>query len=618
MMNSGYLAGLFRGSTASSDFPTFDPGGGALFSAATNTTDNGFMSRFAFTLGVTIIPPVDACAGDSTSVLASGGIYYEFLWSTGSTGFTTYLGSGTHYVTVTDTVTCYMRIDSIVIPPCSFTTSPNDTICPGDSALLTVSGGGPYSWTDSLDISTVLGADSFFMAVPAFTTTYAVFDASDTMYITVTVISCNGGCPGNMLPNSSFESNTGFPTLSGDHALVDFWSNASGGGSPDYFHTSGSGIVQLPNAFVGTTFANTGDACMGLLLYHTAAVDFREYIDVTLSSPLTIGQTYEVAFYVTNGVNNGLSSGFGANNIGVHFSTGPVVQIGTAPIAVTPQVNINSIFYSYSWQYMSFLYTATAANDHITIGNFFDDASTNYQLFDSVTGSAYAYILIDDVCLTALSLMAGNDTSICVGDSTTLWATNGSSYSWADSLAMGTILDTDSLFTVAPAMTTTYAVFDATDTQYVTVTVISGVTASITGATAICIGDSTTLTASGGAGYLWNTGPITASITVSPVVNTTYSVTVSSGGCTDTSSVTVTVIPPPTASISGMTSICSGDSTTLTASGGGTYFWNTGAGTSAITVSPASTTSYSVIVSSAGCSDTAGVTVTVSQLPIAN
>lgn len=56
-------------------------------------------------------------------------------------------------------------------------------------------------------------------------------------------------------------------------------------------------------------------------------------------------------------------------------------------------------------------------------------------------------------------------------------------------------------------------------------------TAAITGGLTICLGSSTTLTASGGSQYLWSTGSTTASITISPAANTTYSVTVSNPSC---------------------------------------------------------------------------------------
>lgn len=59
----------------------------------------------------------------------------------------------------------------------------------------------------------------------------------------------------------------------------------------------------------------------------------------------------------------------------------------------------------------------------------------------------------------------------------------------------------------------------------------------------ICAGDTTVLTASGGGTYLWNTSETTESIVVSPSATTTYYVTVSNSGQTDSDQVTVNVIP---------------------------------------------------------------------------
>ncbi|HEX2901057.1 MAG TPA: HYR domain-containing protein, partial [Bacteroidia bacterium] len=124
---------------------------------------------------------------------------------------------------------------------------------------------------------------------------------------------------------------------------------------------------------------------------------------------------------------------------------------------------------------------------------------------------------------------------------------------------------------------------------------------------------STTLTAAGGGTYIWSTGATTASISVSPTATTNYTVTVTSGaGCVATASQTVTVNPLPSASISGTNTICTGQSTTLTAAGGGTYLWSTGATTASISVSPTANTNYTVTVTSvAGCSATAFQTVVV-------
>ena len=76
----------------------------------------------------------------------------------------------------------------------------------------------------------------------------------------------------------------------------------------------------------------------------------------------------------------------------------------------------------------------------------------------------------------------------------------------------------------------------------------------------------------------------------------------------------------PIASAGTDITISSGTSTTLTASGGGSYVWSTGATTNTIVVTPTVTTDYCVTVTDTnGCADTACVRITIeSPCPGAN
>ncbi|MBA3647212.1 MAG: T9SS type A sorting domain-containing protein [Chitinophagales bacterium] len=66
---------------------------------------------------------------------------------------------------------------------------------------------------------------------------------------------------------------------------------------------------------------------------------------------------------------------------------------------------------------------------------------------------------------------------------------------------------------------------------------------SIDGNSSVCAGDSTTLTATGGISYLWNTGETTASIVVSPTQLTNYTVEIrdTANSCSEYATVPVTV-----------------------------------------------------------------------------
>jgi hypothetical protein len=133
----------------------------------------------------------------------------------------------------------------------------------------------------------------------------------------------------------------------------------------------------------------------------------------------------------------------------------------------------------------------------------------------------------------------------------------------------------------------------------------------------ICSGESSTLTASGASNYQWSTGSSGSSITVKPNQTTTYTVTGSANGCSNTASVTVTVKPSPNVSVTASPSVLNviGLSSTLTASGASTYQWSTGASGSSIVVVPLLTTTYSVTgIAANGCTDQATVTVTIKLL----
>jgi gliding motility-associated-like protein len=98
---------------------------------------------------------------------------------------------------------------------------------------------------------------------------------------------------------------------------------------------------------------------------------------------------------------------------------------------------------------------------------------------------------------------------------------------------------------------------------------------------AICLGQSTTLTASGSANYVWNADPslnttIGSTVIATPTVTTTYIANASINGCSQTSSITITVSDYPNASINSNSPLCEGSALNLTATpvAGANYLWS--------------------------------------------
>jgi hypothetical protein len=145
----------------------------------------------------------------------------------------------------------------------------------------------------------------------------------------------------------------------------------------------------------------------------------------------------------------------------------------------------------------------------------------------------------------------------------------------------------------------------------------SVLTLATTGATNICSGQSTTLTASGAANYTWSAGSSTntASNVLSPSTTTAYTITGQTGLCTGSVVANVSVTPVPTVAIAGPTAVCIGASATLTASGSTTYNWSNAATVAANVVSPTVTTVYTATGTTNGCSGIATRTLVINSNP---
>ncbi|MCW3078565.1 MAG: hypothetical protein JWO32_3174, partial [Bacteroidetes bacterium] len=136
----------------------------------------------------------------------------------------------------------------------------------------------------------------------------------------------------------------------------------------------------------------------------------------------------------------------------------------------------------------------------------------------------------------------------------------------------------------------------------------------------ICPGGSSILTGPNGASsYQWFPGGATTqTIQVNPGSTITYTC-IANGVCgfkqTITKRITVKQLPAVAINAGAAISTCSTQPVTLTGSGATTYTWNTGATSAALTVTPGTNTTYTLIGKTNGCTNTAVATVTVNPLP---
>ena len=225
----------------------------------------------------------------------------------------------------------------------------------------------------------------------------------------------------------------------------------------------------------------------------------------------------------------------------------------------------------------------------------------------NATGTSTTYT--QAIVVNALPTITLNTATLCVGNAATLTAGGASTYTWSTGPTTASI-------SVTPTVTTIYSVtatstLGCVNSKSTTVTVNALPTITAT-SPSICVGASTVITAGGATSYTWSTGPTTASISVTPITTTNYTVTGTNAlGCVKSKTTTVTVNPLPSVSVISAT-ICSGSTGTLIASGAGTYSWNTGATGTNLVASPLVNTNYTVTgTSTLGCVKTATASIVV-------
>ncbi len=210
----------------------------------------------------------------------------------------------------------------------------------------------------------------------------------------------------NLIANGDFENIGSHPIGPGELDNSIKWANCNGNtafpyGTPDLFTAGGSGGAQWPNTFAGTVVPQSGTVLAGFITSNFFVPDFREYVSYHLEGPMIPGETYTVSFWLTNGSANWYG-GRGSNNIGAAFTLASPAQALHEPLlSVVPQLELTSIIHQIDWQQYTFTFSPSQPFEHLTIGNFRDDANTSIGTFTS--GAGVAYYFIDNGTVTAVA-----------------------------------------------------------------------------------------------------------------------------------------------------------------------------------------------------------------------
>ncbi len=608
------------------------------------------------TTAVVIIPtPVavagsnaPVCNGTDLNLTASGGTSY--LWS-GPNGFTsgsqnptitgaTATEAGTYTVTVTSsgcsaTATTLVNVTS---GPTG-TAGSNTPVCENSSINLTASGGSTYSWAGPNGFSSSSQNPSLSATTAAagtYTVTVSISGCSSTTTTNVAItpapvatagsssptvcengtidLTSSGGTSYTWTGPASFTSTSQNPSFAASALAAGTYTvTVTAAGCTDTAITT-IGITPLPtiNASAAATTVCTGS---NIDLTATGATTYswtgpNTFTSTSQNPGITGATTSASGLYTVTGTSAGCSA---TDTVIITVAPPPTAAItGTSTICAGQSATLTATGGgTYSWNNSS-------TSNTITV----NPTSTTFYWVTVAIGSCTDSAGINVIVNPLPTATASSTSTLCAGGAINLTSSGGTSYSWSGPGGYTNSTQNPSIPGAATSASGTYTVTVTSSGCTATATTITTVnpapTITVLGNTTICDLNSTSLTATGAASYTWSTTEITSMIVVAPTATTTYTVTgTSSAGCTATQTVTVTVTAPPVVTITGTTNICSGQSATLTASGGAPYTWSTGATTPTISVTPATTTTYTVSVGTIGCGASTTGTVTVNPSPTA-
>ncbi|MCA6363371.1 MAG: choice-of-anchor I family protein [Bacteroidetes bacterium] len=507
---------------------TATPAANTTYTVTGTNTVTGCTNTATVSIAVNALPAVTAaanntaiCTGSSVTLSSTGADTYNWLPGnlSGSSVTASPVASTTYTVTGTNTVTGCTNTSTVSVAvnalPAVTAAVNNATVCAGSSITLSGTGANTYSWLPG-NLS-----GSSVTASPSANTTYTVTGTNtatgctNTATVSVTV---------NALPSVSATASSNTICNGAPVTL-----NAAGGNTYNWVPGNLTGNSVTVNPSATTTYTLTGTSAAGCSNTATLTISVSASPTVSVTSPATT---------ICAGSNTTLNAS-GASTY--NWIPG---NLTAASVVVNPSSTTT--------------YTLTGTN------------AAGCSNTSTITVTALPR---PNITATA------NNSTICSGNSITMNAGGGNTYTWLPGLLTGATV------TDAPQTSVTYTVTgmgsngcNNTATVAITVNASPSVTATAS-QTQLCGGDSVTFTASGATAYVWVPGNISNSnFTQFQNTTATYTLTgTAANGCTDSANVTVTVntLPVVTASISNDTLCLNSAAATLAGSpAGGTFSGN--------------------------------------------
>ncbi len=581
---------------------------------------------------VSVNGPTVFCEGGSVTLTASGGATYS--WSnSATTAAVSATQSGSYIATVTSAQGCSVNTPVINVtvnplPVANIVASGPLTYCQGGSLTLTATGIGTYQWSNGSTAAilpiTTSGNYSYTVTNSAgcsATSTPAVVQINPVPTVT-SIQGNNSVCAGSntIYTNATTggvwsSSNNNIATVSSSGQIDGLQAGSS---TINYTVTNSFGcsvvasktiiVNPVPSAITqvngNTTFCTGGS----VTLVAPPADDYL-WSNGATTQDITVNSSgnYSVVASISGCTGTSIPVQVTVNQLPSTTITSSATALCPGATATLSVPTAATYLWSNGANTPS-IATATPGSYSVTVTNAAGCSATS------------APVAITAATVPTVSVAPNGPVEFCTGGNVVLnsTASAGTTYLWSNGATTPNITATASgvyFVTVTNAAgcqaSSNNIVVNAQQTFTPTATALSPTT--------VCAGTPVTLVASPGSSYLWSNGATTQGVNVTAGGPITVTVT-NASGCTGTSApINVTVLPVPNATINagGPLTFCQGGSVNLTATGGTSYNWSTGANTAALSATTSG--NYVVTVTAAnGCTDTEQATVTVNTVPSAN
>lgn len=531
-------------------------------------------------------------------------------------------------------------------PNPTITVTPDQSICPGESAFLAAGGAATFTWMPgnittqtisvnptSTTIYTVTGDNGIctstntIQVTPIPNPTLSISPNATVCSGTPATLTVNGASNYTWTPSTFLNNNNTASVVSTPTSSITYTVNGSTGTASNTCVSSRTvQITVIPNAIA--TVSPKDSVCLGssTVMFANGGNTYNWLPTTGLTNPnnsVTTASPNSTTIYTVTVSTNGLCPG--TATVEIFVNPLPTISVNSATICVGQQTATLTANGADTYTWSPGLSPLTGS---VVTGN---PASTQSYTVAGTDLNGCINRTVTTIAVNPLPTIAVSpNATVCPSAAITLTASGAASYTWSPNIYLNN--NNTSSVVCTPSVTTTYTIdglSSAACSNSAVVTVVSSNTLVVTASSdaTICPLGSATISASGATTYTWSpsltlNSANNTTVIATPITSTTYTVFGSSSTCTNSVQVVVTVTNNPVISLAANPPIiCSGSTSALTASGASTYTWSpsttlNSANGATVNANPLNPTTYNVSgTSTLGCTSFTTITLDVVTTP---